>query len=293
MFPTPIADRLLEYLNESSGQQVTLLSSSSLGGGCINNAMKVQTSIGTYFLKFNHAEAYPGMFAAEASGLQLLAEANEIRIPEVVFSDDQESYTFLVLEYINPGDRIRTFWESFGKALASLHKHSAEFFGLDNDNYIGSLPQRNHRHPDWTTFFILERLEPLLRQARNKGEANAQLIRQFERLFSKLNSLIPPDKPALLHGDLWNGNYMVDEKGFPCLIDPAVYFGHREVDLAMTRLFGGFPPHFYESYDHAFPLEKGWEERTDVFNLYPLLVHVILFGGGYAADVKRILNHFV
>jgi fructosamine-3-kinase len=130
----------------------------------------------------------------------------------------------------------------------------------------------------------------MVKMARNSGEVNQQTVNQFEFLYHRLENLIPAELPSLLHGDLWSGNYMVDEIGNPCIIDPAVYYGHREVDLAMTRLFGGFPEAFYSGYHHAYPLENGWEQRPDIHNLYPLMVHVNLFGGGYISDVKRILN---
>ena len=264
-----------------------------MGGGCINDAVKIQSTTGIFFVKYNLEATYPAMFAREAAGLQLLREAGEIRIPEVLHFDTAEKYSYLLLEYISTGNQARNFWNIFGHALAAVHKHTQALFGLDHDNYIGSLPQSNRQHSDWTDFFILERLEPLVSKARDKGEISPQLVKQLESLYIKLPRLIPSEKPSLLHGDLWNGNYRVDDKGNPCLIDPAVYYGHREMDLGMTRLFGGFSPQFYDSYDNAFPLEQGWESRVDLFNLYPLLVHVNLFGGGYASQVKQIVSKFV
>jgi protein-ribulosamine 3-kinase len=293
MLPLPVSKSIAAFLTGRTGENVLLKSTESLGGGCINNAAKVSTTVGVFFVKYNTAASYPQMFALEANGLQLLRDADEIRVPEVIHYDTAENFSFLLLEFITSENRVHHFWSIFGRALASLHKHTNSFFGLDHDNFIGSLSQRNRLHKDWTGFFVTERLEPMVKQARDKGEISTHLVNQFECLYNKLSGYLPEEKPALLHGDLWSGNYMVDDKGDPCLIDPAVYFGHREMDLAMTRLFGGFSPQFYESYNHAFTLEKGWEERLDIMNLYPLMVHVNLFGGGYVSEVKQILDHFV
>ena len=293
MLPIAVSNSILEFLKNSSGKDVSLFQASPLGGGCINEALKLQSTEGFFFIKYNLAASYPGMFEREAEGLNLLSATNEIRIPEVIHSDIEGTYSYLLLEFIETGGKVQNFWEVFGKSLALLHNHSKPLYGLQNDNYIGSLPQSNRTHPDWNSFFVMERLEPQVKMCRDKGEIGSQLVRQFEIVYSKLPNLIPEEKPALLHGDLWNGNYIVDEGGNPCLIDPAVYFGHREVDLAMTRLFGEFSPLFYESYNAASPLEKGWEQRADIFNLYPLLVHVNLFGGGYISEVKQIINRFI
>ena len=165
-------------------------------------------------------------------------------------------------------------------------------FGLDHDNYIGSLPQSNHQHTSWVEFFIEERLEKQIALAKNSGALNNSTIQQFNNLFKRLKEIIPEEKPSLLHGDLWNGNYMLAADGCACLIDAAVYYDHREMDLAMTRLFGGFPEEFYESYHETFPLSSGFEERVDIHNLYPLLVHVNLFGGSYISQVKSVLSRF-
>ncbi|MFZ1692867.1 MAG: fructosamine kinase family protein, partial [Flavobacteriales bacterium] len=161
------------------------------------------------------------------------------------------------------------------------------------DNYIGSLKQVNTPAADWPSFFIHQRLEPQLRMARDAKRVEAGMAFRFERLFAKLDQLITVEPPALLHGDLWSGNFICDANAQPVLIDPAVYYGHREMDIAMTKLFGGFDSGFYAAYNDAWPMERGWEERMDLCNLYPLLVHVNLFGGGYAAQVEAALRRFV
>jgi len=290
MLPPVVANHIEEWLSGATGKPVTIKSSASLGGGCINNALKIQTTAGVFFIKYNLAATYPEMFRKEAMGLKILAGAGQIRVPDVIAAETADKYDYLLLEYVESGTKTYNFWEQFGHSLAALHKHTQADFGLDHDNYIGSLPQRNRKHAAWTEFFILERLEPMVIMARNSGEMNQQTVNQFESLYHRLEKLIPAEPPALLHGDLWSGNYMVDDRGNPCIIDPAVYYGHREVDLAMTRLFGGFPEAFYSGYNSAFRLENGWEQRPDIHNLYPLMVHVNLFGGGYISDVKRILN---
>ena len=180
-----------------------------------------------------------------------------------------------------------------GQRLASLHRCSSEFFGLDDDNYIGSLRQYNHPNSNWINFFIEQRLEVQVKLAINKWRCcphGGQ--KKFESLYAKLPSLIASEKPSLVHGDLWSGNLITDDKGEPCLIDPAVYFGNREADLAMTRLFGGFNDEFYSAYEESFPLPQGSEKRIDLYNLYPLLVHVNLFGGSYVHSVEGILRAF-
>lgn len=264
----------------------------SVGGGCINNAFKLSTNLGPFFIKWNDADRYPEMFESEAKGLQLLHESNSVYIPEVIANGKFENTSFLILEWVEAGKRPKTFWQDFGSTLARLHESTSQNFGLDHDNYIGSLPQSNKQHKTWIDFFISERIEPQLSLANKSGVINSSLLKKFDNLFHKLPQIIPEEKPSLLHGDLWNGNFMTAPDGTVCLIDPAVYYGHREMDLAMTKLFGGFDREFYESCHQAHPLTKGFDSRVDIHNLYPLLVHVNLFGGGYVQLVNSILNKF-
>jgi len=264
----------------------------AIGGGCINEACSLKTNIGKYFIKYNSASAYPGMFEKEAAGLKILADTKTIEIPEVIVAAKTINYAYLLLQYIKTGVSARNFWNEFGTKLADLHRNTNEYFGLDHDNYIGSLVQKNSYHPDFFSFFISERIEPQLKAARNKGAFSQSETRYFDSLFNTLPDIIPAEKPALIHGDLWNGNYMVTAGGSPCLVDPAVYYGHREADIAMTELFGGFQPDFYHAYNQVWPMERDWEKRLDIFNLYPLLVHVNLFGGSYARQVLQIIRQF-
>ena len=232
------------------------------------------------------------MFEAEAKGLSLLHSTGTIKIPEVILTGEAEGKSYLVLEYIEAGRRRKDFYQDFGIKLAALHRHSSSAFGLDHDNYIGSLPQSNSQHSSWVEFFITERLQKQIALARNSGVISNSTIQQFNNLFRSLPEFIPDERPSLIHGDLWNGNYMMAADGSACLIDPAVYYGHREMDLGMSGLFGGFSQEFYESYHEAFPLAPGFEERVDIHNLYPLMVHVNLFGGGYLSQVKSVLSQF-
>ena len=274
------------------GAGVTIPSATPLGGGDINEAYRLNTTAGPFFMKFNSASRYPGMFEKEAAGLHLIASTGEVRVPKVIIHRRAGDDIFLVLEFITSATRKANFWSDFGRSLARMHKHSSDSFGLDYDNYMGAIPQSNRRHQNWSDFFIQERLEPMVRMARNDGFLIRDSISAFERLYKKLPDIFPVEPPALIHGDLWTGNHMVDGMGNACLIDPATHYGHREMDIAMSRLFGSFAPEFYDAYHAEYPLEKGWRERVDVCNLYPLLVHVNLFGEGYARSVMTIISKF-
>jgi protein-ribulosamine 3-kinase len=292
MLPEELKKDIESLLVESSGSAVLISQLQSVGGGCINEAYAIQTNIGKYFIKYNSATAHPGMFAKEAAGLKILADTNSIPVPEIIGNRETNEYAYLLLRYIENGTPDRNFWTGFGTKLAELHRNTSGYFGLDHDNYIGSLEQSNKMHPDFFNFFISERIDPQLKMARNKGAFNQSDMRHFDSLFKLLPEIIPVEKPALIHGDLWSGNFMVSRDGSPCLVDPAVYYGHREADIAMTQLFGGFKPEFYHAYNQAWPMEKDWQKRMEIFNLYPLLVHVNLFGGSYARQVLQIIRQF-
>lgn len=292
MFSKELKEEIERQLSEKFSQAVTIQNTKPVGGGCINNAMQLATNQGIFFLKTNSAKAFPGMFKAESKGLTLLADANEIAIPSVALQGEHHEFSFLLLQWIEPGRRKNNFFEDFGQKLAKLHRHTNTCFGLDHDNYIGSLPQSNRQTENGIDFFIEQRLMKQMELAEKNNAISNSTIQQFHNLFKKLPQMIPPEPPALLHGDLWGGNYMTDEHGAACLIDPAVYYSHREIDLAMTGLFGGFDAAFYDAYREEYPLEKGWQNRFDIFNLYPLLVHLNLFGGGYLGQVKQILSKY-
>jgi fructosamine-3-kinase len=262
-------------------------------GGCINHGGELKTIDGRrYFIKWNDDRKFPGMFAAEQQGLNLLARCGSIRVPQGAEVVQQLGWQVIMMEYIESRPLARNFWVKLGHQLAALHRQTAPAFGLEADNYIGSLPQRNTWHTSWVDFFITNRLEYQLALAEQHRRIDKALRKQMEKLYSKLHNLLPQEPPALLHGDLWSGNLISDENGLPCLIDPAVYYGHREAELAFTQLFGGFDPAFYAAYQEAYALQPGFDQRAELYNLYPLLVHVNLFGGGYLAAVQRILARY-
>jgi len=292
MLPDELIKSVESLLTAKSGSKVQVMKSVTVGGGCINEAYTLITSAGKYFVKYNTASIFPAMFEKEAAGLKILAITHTLAIPDVIGSGESGRYAYLILENVENGAPGPDFWNEFGTTLAALHRNSNAYFGLDHDNYIGSLVQSNKFHTDFFSFFISERIEPQLKEARNKGSFSQSDTRYFDSLFKSLHNIIPHEKPALVHGDLWSGNFMVTAAGSPCLVDPAIYYGHRDADIAMTQLFGGFQPEFYKAYNQAWPMEKDWQKRMDIFNLYPLLVHVNLFGGGYAGQVLRIIRQF-
>jgi fructosamine-3-kinase len=258
-----------------------------LGGGDMSDAWAVRLADGRRVFVKSNDTAPPGMFAAEAHGLGWLGEAGALRVPRVL----AVAPGFLTLELLDPAAPARDHDERLGRGLAALHRAGAASFGLERDNFIGRLPQRNAPCDDWATFYRTRRLEPQLRLARDGGRASARMERRFERLWPVLPARVgPAEPPARLHGDLWAGNAHVDEQGLPALIDPAAYAGHREVDLAMMRLFGGFGPRVFHAYDEAYPLAAGWRERVPLYQLYFLMVHVNLFGGSYVASAEAALS---
>ncbi len=271
---------------------LNLIDFTPISGGSINYAYILNTKKGNYFVKLNNANSYPNMFKKEAEGLALLKECNCIDVPFVICTGEVENTAYLVLNYIEQGKLDNNYWETFGIQLANLHKNSANYFGLLSNNYIGSLHQSNTIHYNWIDFFIEERLEPQIKMAFDKKLLYKGDLKKFNRLFIEIAGLFPTEKPALLHGDLWRGNLISNPDGNPCLIDPAVYYGNREMDIAMTKLFGGFNQIFYFAYNSEYPLQKGWEDRIAICNLYPLLVHANLFGKSYVNNIQTVVNNF-
>jgi len=291
MIPEEVIQALQRFWKDQV-QDDRIIEVNSISGGSINSAYSVKTHDNSYFLKFNTAAIHPQMFSSEFKGLQLLSKTSSIRIPKPLYYYEGQEYSFILMELIEEKEKEDFFWENFASQLAQMHQATSHNYGLDFDNYMGSLYQSNKYHDSFTEFFINERLLPQIKIARDKRLLNINHVKKGEGLFEELPSIFPIEKPALVHGDLWSGNFMQDENGKPVFMDPAVYYGHREVDIAMTTMFGGFSVQFYKSYHQFHPLEKGWESRLPYYNLYPILIHINLFGHSYVASLEKILKHF-
>ena len=270
-------------------------SSSQIEGGCINQTHILQLTNGErVFLKQN---AHPPVdfFSIEAKGLDILRQAVKgPRIPKALALQDSPNPTFLILEYIEKSSPSPDFPVCFAQSLAELHRNTHHSFGLDHDNFIGSTPQKNTRENNGIHFFRDHRLRYQQELARKSGKLPSRTDKNLSRLCDQIENYldISGEKPALLHGDLWSGNYFPDRDQTPCIFDPAVYFGLREADLAMTELFGRLPQRFYEAYHEAFPLNPGYKERKDLYNLYHLLNHLNLFGGSYLSSIEQVLRKY-
>lgn len=267
------------------------------GGDC-SDAYRAVLSDGTeLFVKVNSARNY-GFFEAETEGLAAIRSTGAISVPKIIGTDRDDTDAVLIMEIVESGKKRQEFWEIFGYQLAQMHRADTSplvkrgRFGWEHNNYIGAGKQVNTPHEDWISFFRDCRLEAKFLEGAayfDRGER-----RKMQSLLDHLDKfLIEPSQPSLLHGDLWGGNFMTGPDGLAWLIDPAVYVGHQEADLAMTELFGGFSPAFYASYKSAAGLEPGYRDRRDLYNLYHLLNHLVLFGEGYLYEVLGILKYYV
>jgi fructosamine-3-kinase len=280
-------------LFDTLGHEAQLQDFQFLYGGNFNLAVRVQTPEGAFFIKWNRGEsAHEGMFESEARSLNLLRDAGALTIPKVWRYGQKPDGAYLVLDFVAAGPQRVEYWEDFGQRLATLHRHSHPTHGLHFDNYIGALPQKNEPMENGVQFFVKNRLLVQAGRALYEGRIQPDLYERLQKLGEKLPGLLPNEAPALLHGDLWSGNVMTGPDGRVVLVDPAAYYGLREAELAFTTMFGGFDPQFYASYYESFPVENGFTERIPLYNLYPLLVHVNLFGGGYLTAVERIVRRF-
>ena len=276
-------------LFEILGHRPEVLDYQFLYGGNFNLAVRVQVAEGHFFVKWNNGE-HEGMFEAEARSLQLLQDTNTIQIPNVVAHGRRPDGDYLVMEFVPSGPQKDDYWADFGKKLSALHANTHRHFGLSYNNYVGALAQNNRPMENGIEFFIERRLKPQVSKSMQERKISGYVKDAFEQFYEKLPDLIPNEKPALIHGDLWSGNVMTGADGYVSLIDPAAYYGLRESELAFTTLFGGFENIFYETYYEASPLEPGFADRIPIYNLYPLMVHVNLFGGGYLSAVEKILK---
>lgn len=284
-----------QQIGQATGRKFELNNRKSIGGGCINEGFEI-TSAGAggdrYFLKLNRAEALP-MFEAEALGLKQLAAAQAIRVPRPICWGTAGDDCYLVMEYLAFGSGSSQAWADMGRQLARLHRLaiSDRGFGWQRNNTIGSTPQINNWSPTWSEFWTEQRIGYQLRLGQRQGgrfEGSDRLLAQIPRLLKGHNP-----QPSLVHGDLWSGNAAILADGTPTIFDPAAYYGDREVDLAMTELFRGFPAAFYQGYAEIWPLESGYQNRKLLYNLYHVLNHFNLFGGSYSAQANRMIEQLL
>jgi fructosamine-3-kinase len=294
MIPDSVVRGVEGLLETSAGHPVRVTAARPVGGGCINSGARLETESGdAFFLKWN-ARAPAGMFEAECDGLVALraaGRAHGVRVPEPLGTGDGAGEpSWLLMEYVEPGPARRGYGEALGRGLAGLHAVARDAaFGWKRDNYIGSLPQANPPTDRWSDFWRDARLAPQVALALEQRRLHKDDARLLERLLAgTMDALDRVSSASLLHGDLWSGNVYAGSTGEPVLIDPAVYVGHREVDIAMSELFGGFPTGFLEAYWEASPLDAGYGRvRRPLYQLYYLLVHLNLFGGGYLGGVRE------
>lgn len=288
-------NRIVEQISQVTGQPFHATDQRSVGGGSINQAYLLidgdRAAAGhpnsAYFVKLNAASTL-SMFEAEALGLREIARTQTIRVPQPICWGTEENQAYLVLERLEMGYGSSESWQEMGRQLAALHRVTSDRgFGWNQSNTIGATPQINTWTETWTDFFISHRLRYQFQLARRRGGH----FPQEERLLAVIPEILADHHPApsLVHGDLWSGNAAVTKQGEPVILDPAVYYGDREVDLAMTELFGGFPQDFYRAYDAAFPLEPGYKRRKTLYNLYHIVNHFNLFGGSYESQANRMI----
>ena len=292
----PVWRDISERISERTDTKFKVGTISAVAGGCINSAARVSDGAAAYFVKFNAAERL-SMFEAEADGLMALAASNTLRVPQPVCSGCTGSHSWLTLEYLDSlGTSISANWGQLGEGLAQMHQNQQQRFGWFRDNTIGATVQINSQCDDWIDFLRRHRIGYQLQLARHNG-FGGRLAARGQALLDRLPGFFDGHKPApsLLHGDLWSGNAGFLAGGEPVIFDPATYFGDREADIAMTELFGGFAPVFYEAYTGAWPLDAGYAVRKHLYYLYHLLNHLNLFGSGYLsrceATIDRLLAH--
>jgi len=286
-------EALEQAVTQATGEHFSSTDRSPVGGGSISEAFVLSGGGRQYFVKSNRAELVT-MFEAEAAGLAEILGTGSIRAPRPVCCGTAGDSSYLVLEYIPFSSARGETQERLGEQLALMHRHTSPHFGWSRDNTIGSTPQPNTQANDWVAFLRDERLGFQLQLAAERGapgrllEAGAELLTLLPAFFTTHHPV-----PSLLHGDLWGGNWAADDAGRPVIFDPAVYYGDREADLAMTELFGGFNDRFYQSYRHAWPYDAGFSTRKVLYNLYHVLNHYNLFGGGYAAQAEDMIHRLI
>ncbi|MDH1602622.1 fructosamine kinase family protein [Empedobacter sp. GD03739] len=262
-------------------------------GGDINDAFRLESFDKKYFLKVNSANNFPHLFKKEARALETIKKTKTFSVPKVVnVGEAGKDFQYLLLEWMETSTPTVVNWENLGKNLAKLHQNTSKQFGWSEDNYIAIVVQPNSLTDSWSEFYAKNRIMPMMKLLQNKQLINSKQIKSAENLCKQLNSIFPEEKPALLHGDFWNGNILANKKGEFSVIDPAIYYGHREMDLAIAKLFGGFDDVFFDAYHENNPLAPNFEERLPIAQLFPLLIHAYLFEGYYVKDVQTILKKF-
>lgn len=290
-----IEKAVTDHLSAKMGRQVVIRSHRSLGGGCINQAALLETNAGEFVLKWNDS-CVPDMFLREAEGLSELRKAagEDILVPEVYGAklvDDTPG--FLILQYMKPSVMHNKDDEKLGRGLARIHRYENRLFGFWNNNYCGATPQNNEWKKSWCDFFAVKRLHFLLGLIRRERPMSFSETMVFETLISRLPDLIPSEsRPVLIHGDLWSGNYMISSDG-PVLLDPATSYSDREMEFAIITMFGGFSKRFFDAYGHEYPLAPDWQERNRLYQIYHILNHYFLFGGGYKTQAIQAARYFL
>ena len=275
-----------------------LKTANRISGGDINDSHELILTTGDRVFMKSNMKSNASFFTAEAEGLAAIARTGTIGTPRVLGYGTDSNRAFLLLEFITGKNRVSDYWENFGRQLAKMHMADTKeyvtggAYGFNSDNYIGYSKQINTPHSDWIGFFRDCRLDPQFRAAEKYFDASER--KRINRLLERLDTLlIEPEHPSLLHGDLWSGNFMTGDDGKAWIIDPAVYVGHAEADIAMTELFGGFNEIFYASYRETAPMQTGYEDRRDLYNLYQILNHLNMFGRSYLSAVNRIVRRYV
>ena len=283
--------QLLSHIATQTG--LTIISCQSVSGGDISTAYKLtSTSKDYFFLKVNSKPFAEKMFLAEKIGLEAIAATRTIAVPNVLLTGTLEGKSFLLMEFITNKRASSQAHALLGEQLAKMHSIPQSTFGFPSDNFIGNLPQRNHSHDKWDEFYWDERIFPQLKMASDNQLLPFSKIPDKEKAVAVFAEIFGDVKPSLLHGDLWGGNYLISENGTPYLIDPAVYFGHSMVDIAMSRLFGGFSSDFYNAYHHIIPTHENYEAQIELYQLYYLIVHLNMFGDSYYSRVNSILSRY-
>lgn len=281
---------LTDYIGIQIGEAI--VGCKAVSGGDISATYKISTTTQDYFLKVNSGPNAASMCAAEKVGLETLKGSGTIAVPSPILSGTFGKKSFLLMEYVASRPPRAADFRELGHQVALLHQTSTSNFGFETDNFIGRLPQQNKPHPDWPSFYWSERLKPQCKWALEQSLLTKSEIPQQERALEVLQSILGEVSPSLIHGDLWGGNFLIATDGTPYLIDPAVYYGHSLVDIAMSGLFGGFGPEFYESYHELIPKSNNYEAQIELYRLYYLLAHLNMFGLGYRSSVVSILKRY-